>query len=40
VAINYDMTSKKAGAYHSVASMTSDQTPGITQIVTPLTVTP
>jgi Subtilase family/PA domain/Fibronectin type-III domain len=40
VSVTYDMTSKKAGSYHSVASMTSDQTPGTTQIVTPLTVTP
>ena len=40
VTIPYDVTAKKAGAYTSVASMTSDQTVGITQVVTPLTVTP
>jgi len=40
VTIPYDITSKKAGTYHSVASMTSNRTPGITQVVTTLTVTP
>jgi hypothetical protein len=40
VAIPYDISSKKAGTYHSVASMTSNRTPGITQVVTTLTVTP
>ena len=40
VSIPYDITSKKAGTYNSVASMTSNQTPGITQVVTTLTVTP
>ena len=40
MSIPYDITSKKAGTYHSVASMTSNQTPGITQVVTTLTVTP
>ena len=38
--IPYDITSKKPGTYHSVASMTSNRTPGITQVVTTLTVTP
>jgi hypothetical protein len=40
VTIPYDITSKKAGTYHSVASMTSNRTPGITKVVTTLTVTP
>jgi hypothetical protein len=40
VSIPYDISAKKAGSYGSVASMTSDQTPGITQVVTGLTVTP
>ncbi|HSC50039.1 MAG TPA: S8 family serine peptidase [Gaiellaceae bacterium] len=40
VTIPYDITAKKAGTYTSVASMTSDQTVGITQVLTPLTVTP
>ena len=40
VTIPYDITSKKAGTYNSVASMTSNRTPGITQVVTTLTVTP
>ena len=40
VTIPYDITSKKAGTYHSVASMTSNRTAGITQVVTTLTVTP
>jgi hypothetical protein len=40
VAIPYDIWSKKAGSYTSVASMTSNQTPGTTQVVTPITVTP
>jgi subtilisin family serine protease len=40
VTIPYDISSKKAGTYHSVASMTSNRTPGITQVVTTLTVTP
>ena len=39
-AIGYDASSKKAGTYKSVASMTSDQTPGTTQVVQTLTVTP
>ena len=40
VSIPYDITSKKTGTWHSVASMTSNRTPGITQVVTTLTVTP
>jgi len=38
--INYDITSRRPGSYTSVASLTSDQTPGTTQVVTPITVTP
>ena len=40
MAIPYDITSKKQGSWNSVASMTSNRTPGITQVVTTLTVTP
>jgi hypothetical protein len=40
VTIPYDITSKKVGTWHSMASLTSDRTPGITQVVTTLTVTP
>jgi hypothetical protein len=40
VTIPYDITSKLTGTYRSVASMTSNRTPGITQVVTTLTVTP
>ena len=40
VSIPYDITSKKPGTWNSVASMTSNRTPGITQVVTTLTVTP
>jgi Subtilase family/PA domain/Fibronectin type-III domain len=40
VTIPYDITANLPGSYTSIASMTSDQTPGVTQIVTPLTVTP
>jgi hypothetical protein len=40
VTIPYDISSKKPGTYNSVASMTSNRTPGITQVVTTLTVTP
>jgi hypothetical protein len=40
VTIPYDVSAKKAGTYHSVASMTSNRTAGITQVVTTLTVTP
>jgi hypothetical protein len=39
VSIPYDITSKKQGSWDSVASMTSNRTPGITQVVTTLTVT-
>ena len=39
-AVTYDASSKKAGTYKSVASMTSDVTPGTTQVVKTLTVTP
>ena len=38
--IPFDITSKIPGTYHSVASMTSDQTPGTTQVSQELTVTP
>jgi hypothetical protein len=37
--ITYDASSKQAGTYKSVASMTSDVTPGTTQVVKTLTVT-
>ena len=40
VTIPYDVSSKKAGTWHNVATMTSDQTPGQTQVVTTLTATP
>ena len=40
VSIPYDITANIAGGYTSVASMTSDRTPGITQVVNELTVTP
>jgi subtilisin family serine protease len=40
VAIPYDITSDEVGTWDSVASMTSNRTPGITQVVTTLTVTP
>jgi hypothetical protein len=40
VTIPYDITAKQPGSYTSVASMTSDQTAGITEVVTGLTVTP
>jgi hypothetical protein len=40
VSIPYDITSKKVGTWASTASMTSNRTPGITQVVTTLTVTP
>jgi subtilisin family serine protease len=40
VTIPYDITANLPGSYTSIASMTSDQTPGVTQVVTPLTVTP
>ncbi len=40
VTINFDIFSRKDGLYHSVASMTSDTTPGITQVSQDVTVTP
>ena len=40
VSIPYDITSDEVGTWNSVASMTSNRTPGITQVVTTLTVTP
>jgi Subtilase family/PA domain/Fibronectin type-III domain len=40
VTIPYDITSGEVGTWNSVASMTSNRTPGITQVVTTLTVTP
>jgi hypothetical protein len=40
VSIPYDISSKKVGSWNSVASMTSNRTPGITKVVTTLTVTP
>jgi hypothetical protein len=40
VTIPYDITSEEVGTWNSVASMTSNRTPGITQVVTTLTVTP
>jgi hypothetical protein len=40
VSINYDLTSELPGVYHSLASLTSDQTPGVTQVSQQLTVTP
>jgi Subtilase family/PA domain len=38
--VSYDASSKKAGTYDTTAAMTSDQTPGIAQVVQTLTVTP
>ena len=40
MSIPYDITSEEVGTWNSVASMTSNRTPGITQVVTTLTVTP
>ena len=40
VTINFDVFSKKDGSYHSVASMTSDTTPGVTAVSQAVTVTP
>ncbi len=40
VTINFDVFSKKDGLYHSVASMTSDTTPGVTAVSQAVTVTP
>ncbi len=37
-AITYDASSKKPGVYRTIAQMTSDVTPGITQVVLNLTV--
>jgi hypothetical protein len=38
--ITYDASSRQAGTYKSIASMTSNVTPGKTQVVETLTVTP
>jgi hypothetical protein len=38
--LTYDIWAKFAGTYHSVASMTSDLTPGVTQVSQTITVTP
>jgi len=38
--LTYDIWAKLAGTYHSVASMTSDLTPGVTQVSQEITVTP
>jgi hypothetical protein len=38
--IEYDASSRQPGTYKSVASMTSDVTPGTTQVVKTITVTP
>jgi hypothetical protein len=40
ITIPFDISSKKEGTWNSIATMTSDQTAGNTQIVTPITVTP
>ncbi len=40
VSIPFDITSKKVGTWHSVASMTSDTTSGTTQVSQAITVTP
>ena len=40
VTLNFDIYSKLAAGYHSVASMTSDTTPGVTQVSQAVTVTP
>jgi hypothetical protein len=37
--ITYDVSAKKAGTYRSVAAMTSNLTPGTTQVVQTLTIT-
>ena len=39
VTITFDVKANKAGTYRSVAAMTSDLTPGITQVVQTFTVT-
>jgi subtilisin family serine protease len=38
--LSYDVWSKFAGTYHSVAAMTADLTPGVTQVSQTITVTP
>lgn len=38
--VGYDASSRRAGTYKSVAAMTSNVTPGTTQVVQTLTVTP
>ena len=40
VVLNFDVFSKKAGTYQSVAAMTSDTTPGTTQVSQTITVSP
>jgi hypothetical protein len=40
VTFTYDASAETPGSYNSVASLTSDVTPGITQVVQGLTVTP
>jgi hypothetical protein len=40
VTFTYDASADTPGSYNSVASVTSDVTPGITQVVQGLTVTP
>jgi hypothetical protein len=40
VTLPFDVWSKKPNTYHSQASMTSDQTPGVTQVFQTLTITP
>jgi hypothetical protein len=40
VTLSFDLFSKKAGAFHSLASMTSDATPGVTQVSAPVTFSP
>ena len=38
--INFDVFSAAPGVYHSLASLTSNQTPGVTQVSQTITVTP
>ena len=40
VQFTYDASAKKAGTYNTTANLTSNQTPGVTQDVDTLTVTP
>ena len=40
VTLNFDVFSKLAATYHSVASMTSDTVPGVTQVSQAITVSP